>query len=153
MIVIQIPVKIHVKKYLIKRYGTVHQLSKTTFMGLLFIQLLDKTIAKQEKLYKKTMAMYDIEVPEYYFNTKGYHVDEDKLRLFSICLEKLFIEDFYFFVDHELLKPHANAYKAVVLFFSIYDITEGDLKLESMYRKYQRYSDENIKEKKKNQSS
>jgi hypothetical protein len=147
MIVISIPVKNHVKKYLMKRYGSVHQVTKKTFIGLLLLQLLEKKIDRQERLVDKS-SIYDISVPEYYFNTKGYSVDPDKLRFLGICLEKLFMEDFYSFVDHELIKGTASAYKAIQLFFSIYGISENDLKVESMYRNYQRFSGENIKQKK-----
>lgn len=149
MIVISIPVKSHVKKYLIKRYGNVHQVSKKTFIGLFLLQLLEKKIDKPEKEVDKN-HFYDIEVPEYYFNTKGYSIDKHKLKFLGICLEKLFIEDFYSFIDNELMKGKMNAKKSIKLFFSIYDLSENDLNLDSMYRNYQRYSGENIKHKKQN---
>jgi hypothetical protein len=149
MIVISIPVKNHVKKYLVKRYGSIHQVSKKTFIGLFLLQLLEKNISKPEKGIKKAF-FYDIEVPEYYFNTKGFNVDANKLAVLSICLEKLFIEEFYSFVDNELAKGDVTAKKAIKLFFSIYDLTENDLNQDSMYRNYQRFSGENIKLKKQN---
>lgn len=149
MIIISIPVKSHVKKYLIKRYGAVHQVSKKTFIGLFLLQLLEKKVEKPEKEVEKG-HLYEIEVPEYYFNTKGYCIEKEKLKLLGICLEKLFIEDFYSFVDNELQKGDMNAKKSIKLFFSIYDLSENDLNMDSMYRNYQRYSGENIKCKKKN---
>ena len=148
MIVISIPVKLHVKKYLIKRYGSVHQVSKKTFIGLFLLQLLEKKIEKPEKEVENSI-FYEIEVPEYYFNTKGYSIDTNKLKLLGICLEKLFIEDFYSFIDTELAKGDMNAKKAIRLFFGIYDITENELNADSMYRNYQRFCGENIKQKKK----
>lgn len=72
------------------------------------------------------------------------------MAVLSICLEKLFIEDFYSFVDNELAKGDVTAKKAIKLFFSIYDLTENDLNQDSMYRNYQRFSGENIKLKKQN---
>lgn len=149
MIVISIPVKPHVKKYLIKRYGTTHQVSKKTFIGLFLLQLLEKKIEKQEKDIPNNFT-YEIEVPEYYFNTKGYSVDTKKLKFLGICLEKLFVEDCNSFIDNELLKGDSNAKKAIKLFFCIYGIDENDLNLDSVYRNYQRYSGEKIKDKKKN---
>lgn len=149
MIVISIPVKLHVKKYLIKRYGKVHQLSKKTFIGLFLLQLLEKKIDKPEKELDKN-NFYQINVPEYYFNTKGYSIDHQKLKFLGICLEKLFVEDLYSFIDNELMKGEMNAKKSMKLFFSIYDLSENELKLDSMYRNYQRYSGENITNKKKN---
>ena len=149
MIVIKIPVKCHVKKYLIKRYGAVHQVSKKTFIGLFLLQLLEKKIEKPEKEAGKG-SFYDIEVPEYYFNANGYSIDNNKLKFLSVCLERLFFEDFYSFVDNELFKGELNAKKAIRLFLSIYDITENELNQDSMYRNYQRYCGENIKHKKQN---
>lgn len=147
MIVIQIPVKIHVKKYLQKRYGAVHQVSKKTFIGLFLLQLLEKKVEKPNK-DTQNIIFYDIEIPEFYFNTKGFYVDEKKLKYLGVCLDRLFVEDFYSFVDNELIKPNSNAMKAIKLFYSIYNLSEQDVKLESMYRNYQRYCGENIKNKK-----
>lgn len=149
MIVISIPVKLHVKKYLIKRYGSIHKLSKKTFIGLFLLQLLEKKIDKPERETDKS-HVYDIEVPEYYFNTKGYCIDKDKLKFLGICLEKLFMEDLFSFIDNELMKGELNAKKSLRLFFCIYDLSENELNLDSIYRNYQRYSGENIKIKKQN---
>ena len=149
MIVIRIPIKCHVKKYLIKRYGSVHQVSKKTFIGLFLLQLLEKKVEKPEKEAGKG-SFYEIEVPEYYFNVNGYSIDKNKLKFLSVCLERLFFEDFYSFVDNELIKGNLTAKKAIRLFFTIYDITENELNQDSMYRNYQRYCGENIKQKKQN---
>ena len=147
MIVIQIPVKNHVKKYLIGRYGATQKITKKTFIGLILLQILEKKVEKQETS-SSTLSNYEVSVPEYYFNTKGYSVDADKLRFLGICLEKLFLDDFYLFVDHQLLKG-GSAYKSIQFFFSLYGLSENDLKVESMYRNYQRYAGESIKAKKK----
>ncbi len=147
MIVIQIPVKIHVKKYLQKRYGAIHQVSYKSFLGLVLLQLLEKKVEKPNKDNENT-NFYDIKIPELYFKTKGFHIDKMKLKYLGICLERLFMEDLYSFVDHELLKPNSNAMKAIKLFYSIYELSEQDVKLESVYRNYQRYSGERIKNKK-----
>ena len=61
MILISIPVKNHVKKYLAKRYGTTHQVSKKTFIGLFLLQLLEKKIDKPEKETEKALKKEIIE--------------------------------------------------------------------------------------------
>jgi hypothetical protein len=147
MILIHIPVKNHVKKFLIKRYGAIHKVSKKTFIGLFLLQLLEKRVDKPEK-ESSNECFYEIEVPEYYFNKNGYSIDANKLKFLSVCLERLFIEDFNTFVDNELSKGSMTATKAIRLFFSIYSITENDLNFDSVYRNYQRYCGENIKNKK-----
>jgi len=147
MVEINIPVKHHVKQYLIKRYGLKHTITKKSFLGIILLNVLDKGDYKNNSLNDR-LANYSIVVPEYYFNTKGFNISKEKLFFLSHCLERLFLEDFYRFVDIELLKPNTNAYQSVALFLNFYSITESDIKLESMYRNYQRYCSENIKAKK-----
>jgi len=147
MISISIPVKKHVKKYLIKKYGATHTISKKTFLGLLVLELISDKVEPMDRQFLE-IEKYEMQIPELYFNKKGFYIDKNKKRLLGICLEKLFLEDFYSFVDMELAKGTGNAWKSVRLFLSIHKISENDLKLESMYRSYQRYSGENIKSKK-----
>lgn len=91
---------------------------------------------------------YEVVVPEYYFNKKGYMISQAKLRTIGLSFETLFTNDFLHFVDNKLLEGNMNAYQSVALFLKLYQIKEDELKLESMYRKYQRHCGENIKEKK-----
>lgn len=147
MVVISIPVKSYVKKFLVKRYGYTHQISKNSFIGLFLLELLQRKVEPPFREISKE-STYDIHVPEFYFNEKGYHVDHIKLKFLSICLEKLFFEDFYQDIDKELLKPNPNAMQSIRFFLSVYDITEDELKLASLYKKYQRYCDNKITSKK-----
>jgi hypothetical protein len=147
MISISIPVKIHVKKYLIKKYGSVHTVTKKTFLGLLLLELINNKVEAPERKILE-FEKYELTIPSFYFNKKGFNIDKNKARFLGNCLEKLFFEDFYSFIDLELLKGKTNAMKSIKLFFLIYDISENEMKLESMYRKYQRYSGEQIKVKK-----
>ncbi|UOX32406.1 hypothetical protein LXD69_10115 [Flavobacterium sediminilitoris] len=147
MIVINIPVKVHVKKYLVKRYGSKHTITKKSFIGLFILELLERKVEPHMKNTSKECS-YDIEVSEFYFNKRGFYVDHVKLKFLGICLEKLFLEDFFNFIDLEMRKENANARKSIKFFLSINDIQEDELKLESIYRSYQRYSNENIKNKK-----
>ncbi|EJG02274.1 hypothetical protein [Flavobacterium sp. F52] len=147
MIKIYIPVKKPVKKYLIRKYGTVHTISKKSFLGLLLLDLISKD-ADTSDIDFKGLDKYCLDIPEMYFNTKGYEINRSKLKFLGVCLERLFFEDFYSFVDIELAKGVNNAYKSVQLFLDLYCINENEMKLESMYRNYQRHCEENIKKKK-----
>ncbi len=149
MIQISIPVKKHVKKYLIKKYGEVHTISKKTFLGLLLLELINKD-ADTSDIDFNGFDRYQMDIPELYFNTKGYSISRKKLKFLGVCLERLFFEDFHNFVDVELAKGKSNAWQSVKLFLFLYDIDENEMKLESMYRNYQRYCEEKIKDKKLN---
>lgn len=149
MIQISIPVKKHVKKYLIKKYGEIHTISKKTFLGLLLLELISNE-ADTSDIDFKDHDKYKMDIPELYFNTKGFSINRKKLKFLGVCLERLFFEDFYSFVDVELAKGKANAWQSVKLFLFLYKIDENDMKLESMYRNYQRHCGEKITEKKLN---
>lgn len=149
MIQIYIPVKKHVKKYLTKKYGTIHTISKKSFIGLLLLDLINKD-ADTSDIDFNGFEKYQMEIPEMYFNTKGYSINRNKLKFLGICLERLFYEDFHHFVDVELMKGENNAWQSVKLFLSINDLNENEIKLESMYRNYQRHCGEKIKVKKSN---
>lgn len=147
MISISIPVKKHVKKYLIKKYGTVHTVTKKTFLGLLLLELINDKVEAMDRQFVD-LDQYELTIPEFYFNKKGFNIDKNKVRFLGICLEKLFFEDFYNFIDLELTKGKANAFQSVKLFMHIHGISENEMKLESLYRNYQRHCGENIKSKK-----
>lgn len=149
MIQISIPVKKHVKKFLIKKYGEIHTITKKTFLGLLLLELISNE-ADTSDIDFKNHDKYNMAIPELYFNTKGFSINRNKRKFLGVCLEKLFFEEFYSFVDVELAKGKGNAWQSVKLFLFLYKIDENDMKLESMYRNYQRHCDEKIKVKKLN---
>jgi hypothetical protein len=149
MIQISIPVKKHVKKYLIKKYGEIHTISKKTFLGLLLLELISDE-ADTSDIDFNGFDKYKMDIPELYFNTKGFKINRNKLKFLGVCLEKLFFEDFHSFVDVELAKGKSNAWQSVKLFLFLYNINENEMKLESMYRNYQRHCEEKIKLKKLN---
>lgn len=147
MISISIPVKKHVKKYLIKKYGAVHTVTKKTFLGLLLLELINDKVDASDRQFVD-LEKYELTIPEFYFNKKGYNIDKHKARFLGVCLEKLFYEDFYSFIDIEMTKGKANAFQSVKLFMAIHLIDENEMKMESLYRNYQRHCRESIKSKK-----
>lgn len=144
MVVISIPVKSYVKKYLVKRYGSTHQISKNSFIGLFLTGILSKKITYRNYEKKKLTDSIDFELSTDIFYTEGHTISSNDQVFFSRCIEKLFLEDFYLFVDNELQMGNRNAMKAVKTFLNLYSITESELKVESMYRNYQRHCNEKI---------
>ena len=151
LIEVNVPVTAYVKRYLIKRYGLVHKISKRSLVGFMMLDLLDKTFEKRTKDHSKT-ENYTFLIGEYYFKKYGFSLSTDHINFLSGCFDRLFNEDFLNFVDTELLKGRLNAYQSVSLFLEIYKISESELKHDSMYKKYQRYCEDKIKEKKQNKN-
>lgn len=147
-ITISIPVQRHVKKWLCGRFGEQHIVTKKSAIGLMILQVLDKKIEKPKKLAEDYPERYQIVVTQRYFNIKGFEIGYNCRRLLSQLLERQFKDDLNSFVDMEIKRPNTNAYGAIRTFLNHYGINENDLKLESVYRNYQRYSNESITQKK-----
>lgn len=149
-VTVKIPVKSHVKKYLSERYGIEHTLTKTTLLGILVFNVLDKKLARPIKDFSDYDEKYAIVVPQRYFNERGFAIDLRKRRFLAICLEKVFNEDFHLFIDTVISsKLKVSAVQAMKIFLKKYQITENEAKFETLYRNYQRYCKENITQKKK----
>lgn len=148
MIQISIPVKAHVKKYLSVRYGTDHVFTKNSLLGVLLIHVLDKNCPKLDHTFKEFKEKYTIEISEQYFYRYGAEIPLKKRRYLAICLEKIFNEDFHLFIDIGVSEFGMSAAESIRKFLCKYEIGENDVKYESLYRAYQRYSNENISSKK-----
>ncbi|RZJ71095.1 hypothetical protein [Flavobacterium sp.] len=147
-ILLSIPVRSHLKKWLVGKYGSKHVVTKKTAIGLLLLSMLDKKIEKPKKLASEYPERYEIVITQRYFNINGFEIGHNRKRFLSELLERLFKDDLNCFVDMAIIRGNSTAYEAIRQFLKHYDICENDLKLESVYRNYQRYSKESIRAKK-----
>lgn len=147
---VRIPTKPHINKYLQHRYGQQHQITKKSLFGIILLELLNTKIEKPEvRILPNDFSYgYTVLVPQRYFSTKGFNISANKKKYLAVYLEKLFMEDLQNHVDRTMYSNKSTAMEAIRSFFSFYGITENDIKLESVYRNYQRYCSENIKGKK-----
>lgn len=143
----QIAVKPYVKKFLNVKYGAEAVVSKKTRIGIILIELLDSKIDRSGIELTGCSEKYTINVSERYFNTKGFNVSFNKKKFLAVYLEKQFTEEMRSFVDVQVAMG-MTAMQAMRVFLMYYTINENEIKLESIYRSYQRYSGENIKVKK-----
>lgn len=146
---LKIPVKPHVKKYISVRYGSEHTLTKQSLLGLLVFNSLDKKTIDPYQDVNDSSDRYTIKISRQYFYERGYKVNRRTLHFLSVCLEKLFYEAFTENIDISVKKHGIHATAAMRGFLSQYDISENDLRFESMYRRYQRHCDGGIKSIKK----
>lgn len=148
----QIAVKPYVKKFLNVKYGAEAVVSKKTRIGIILIELLDSKIDRSGIELTGCSEKYTINVSERYFNTKGFNVSFNKKKFLAVYLEKQFIEELRSYVDVQLAVG-VPAMRAMRVFLKYYAISENEIKLDSIYRNYQRYSDENILKKRNNSIS
>lgn len=143
MFSISIPVKAHVKKYLCFRYGTEHTFTKNSLLGVLLIHVLDKKCPKSDFDFKDYKEKYEILISEQYYYRHGSEIPLKKRRYLAICLDKMFNEDFHLFIELGMSEFNLSAAEAIRRFLKKYEITENEVKYESLYRSYQRFKVEN----------
>lgn len=136
---INIPVKPHIKKYISVRYGLEHTLTKKSLIGILLFNILDKKTEKPDQVFTDHTEKYIINISPQYFYEKGFSITLRKRRFLAICLEKLFVEDFYSHVDIAISKMNLTAAEAIRIFVKQYDISEDEVKHDSLYKQYQRH--------------
>ena len=148
LISIKIPTKSHIKKFISTRYGTEHTVSKKSMLGVIIISLLDKNVLRPEYSFENCNEEYIVHISEYYMNIKGFNLSVKTVKFLSILIEKLFYEDLFMYMDLSISKFNVSAQEALGCFFKEYNISEDELNFDSVYKKYQRHCNFNIKSKK-----
>jgi len=143
MITLKIPVPAHVSKYLVGEYGPEHTLSKTSSIGKLLFSVLNNDFVTPDKK-KEAAAGFNVTVPVKYFNEGRHTLGLRQLETVARYMVIAWKEDFLRYVDREVGKG-TDAMQAIRLFMAEYDITEDDIKLETLYKKYQRHSKNDIR--------
>lgn len=138
LVSVHIPCKIHVKKYLIGRYGPYHTMSKKSLLGTILFHLLDKKCPKANIQMHDFTEKYDIVIPEFYFNSRGFDVGYKKKQYLAICFEKIFFEDMILHMELAAAEYKTKPTEAMRKFLKRYGITENDVNFDSLYRQYQR---------------
>lgn len=151
MIRISIPVESHVRKFLVKRYGETHTASQTSLLGMEVLKALTEEYVKPYVAPDKKTAFsswYDIDIPEFYFNSKGHSISCNNLLHLGIAMGKYFVETMCYHIDMQV-GMNKKAQSELKIFLEFYNINEDDAKLESLYKVYQRHCKGPIKTKRK----
>lgn len=137
--IIKIPVKTHVKKYLIARYGIQHTITKNSLLGLMVFNQLSKNFSPAKNQITGA-DVYEVHLTDWCFKNVGHSIDVATLNALGKALELLFREDLHEYVKQQLLKQE-KATAAIKEFLKNYDVTEDELKFESVYKDYKRKHD------------
>ena len=137
-VAVHIPCKVHVKKYLIGRYGPNHTMSKKSLLGMILFHLLDKNCPKANIQLEEYKQKYDIIIPEFYFNSRGFDIGYKKKHYLALCFDRIFWEDMLQNIELASSEYHVKPIEAMRKFLKKYNITENDVNFDSLYRQYQR---------------
>lgn len=148
-ITIKLPLKPYIVKFLEKRYGKKHLVSRNSLIGMYLIELLNKDYNKRGSIEEG--SYYTIIVPSSIVARVGFDFPAVKYEKLASYFEKLFRNSLFEYVnmsienDLKLVPEHdrkkirnQNAKEAIKQFLSTYEICEDELKFETMYRTYYR---------------
>ncbi|WP_417365532.1 hypothetical protein [Flavobacterium beibuense] len=147
MIRVSIPVEPHVLKYLNQRYGAAHTVSLRSFIGKEVIEALQKNYEKPDMKLDR-VNLYTLFIPEFYFKKRGHSVARNTRQHLGISMGILFDENMCSYLDIQVSKGK-KALPELKAFLRFHNITEDDVKVETLYKVYQRHCKQGIKAQKK----
>ncbi|WP_281980478.1 hypothetical protein [Tenacibaculum mesophilum] len=148
-VVLNIPLKPYLKKYLHKKFGDIHHASRSSWLGAYVIDILDREYRKSNVTIKKE-DFFPVVIPYSVICDVGFSVSKVKLQRLEVMIRKVFFNDLYSYIevsrDNELKiydEEHnsiikQNAIRAISQYLSFFDINEDELSADSVYRQYYR---------------
>lgn len=141
-----IPVADHVYKYLLHRYGTDHiKATRNTTIGSLVLSLQGRNKDKRPAKKSGFTKIFKATITEQAYNKLGIHLSEENAQLFNDQVDKMLREELYWHVTinkGQTNKMHINSIRS---FMEAYDITEDDIKLDTLYRDFKRRRENHLK--------
>lgn len=146
MVTVSFPVEAHVFKYLQRRHGSALIATKTTLLGLLVLNAMEKTYAPPEKWLERKHT-YTVIVNQGNVNRVGHSLPRNTQHYLGEVCTKIFNMAMYEHLDDAVMESK-QALPSLKKFLLRYGITEDDIKVETLYKAYQRHCRMNIKAKK-----
>ncbi|WBL25102.1 hypothetical protein [Zunongwangia sp. HGR-M22] len=141
-IVQKIPVADHVYKYLLKLCGSDHIIAgRNTYIGSLVLSLQGRNYDVRLTRHKYT-KIFRVEITETYYDKNGLFITRENAELFNDQIDKKFRDELYRMM---LMNRHLEEklfLKSMRAYLEFYDITEDDIKAESLYRDFKRKKDD-----------
>lgn len=142
-LVLDIPMKPHLVKFLQKLFGSKMRVTRTSWFGLDLVKILSKDYQKKPQ-FPKSMSRFRCVIPKTLCDTFGHFPEYDQFPVLENKLNKIFTQNM---IEHiELCKRQYDfdGLNSIMAFFDYYGITEDDYKLETAYRQYMRYKKESV---------
>lgn len=139
---IYFPVKPHVFKYLVYRFGESFTYANNSTLAPIIKSTICTTTKSNTKIFISDFK-YQVNLTEYYFNKFNVVFSRAKLYDFNLDVDRLFREElFQFMILSKNIYNHS--YKSTLKdFLEKLNITENDIKLETLLKDFTRKSAEN----------
>jgi len=146
-IIINMPMKPYLRKFLCKKYGETYKVSFYSLLGLFLLEILDKQYRKGDSKIRQKSS-YPLIIPKTFVEKVGFDMPPQKMKRFEEMLVRLFKSEleahvdltveFDLYINLNEKKYKLDVMKSIKNFLEFYNINEDDLKLESVYRDYKR---------------
>lgn len=133
-----IPVADHVYKFLVKRCGgDVYVATRNDIIGNIILSSLGKH--SDVKLPNNNFSkIFNVVIRESSYVRSGVFVGVKSGHVFNKMIDQLFRDELYHHVHINTSLQKDKCLNGIRNFLKIYDITEDDIKLESLYRDFKR---------------
>lgn len=134
-----IPVANHVYKFLLKRCGTdTIEAKRNTFIGCLIISLHGRNADVRVSKKSNYTKLFHIKVPYQLYDKTGVHISQVNAQLFNDQIDKIFREEIFVHMMINKNQDKKHFLKSLKIFLDIYDITEEDIRLDTLHRDFKR---------------
>jgi len=136
------PVADHVHKYLVKICGNDHiQATRSSWVGSLILSLHGRN-GDVRLSNKKFTKLFKANINECYYDKIGMLISKENAQLFNEQVDKKFRDELFrmMLMNRELDEKHFI--KSMRAYLDFYDITEDDIKIETLHRDFKRKKDE-----------
>ncbi|WP_271729998.1 hypothetical protein [Aquimarina algiphila] len=132
----EIPVSLHVKKFLEYSFGKQYTFSKNDFFGKLIISVFKKGFRKTQVM--KCDSTYSVRILPHQLERIGNLIEWSEVVYINKGVDDIFREILFFHIDMVRKIENQNAFETMVQ--SLYEmrIGEGDISFDSIYRDYKR---------------
>ncbi|TSE03391.1 hypothetical protein [Aquimarina algiphila] len=132
----EIPVSLHVKKYLEYTFGKQYTFSKNDFLGRIIFGVFQRGYRLREKVRLDTT--YSIKLTEDNINRLGRHVKWEDCLSLDKGIDSVFRNQLHFLMNIHKKLGFESAKEAMLQGLYEIGITESDINFESLYRDYDR---------------
>lgn len=140
---LQIPVANHIYKYLQIKCGIKPFVAtRNTFVGSVVLSILNKNDDIRQESKQQHQCVFKVEVKEENFIRNGVFIDQRTAHVFNDLIDKMFREELYCHIIINKVNQKTQYLKCIRSFMAIYNITEEDIKEETIYRDFKRKKDQ-----------
>ena len=133
-----IPVADHIYKYLVKICGSdTFVANRTSIIGNIILSSLGRSSDVNFRKSKFT-KVFNIVINEHYYLKNGIHLSFKNAQVFNKMIDIQFREEMYRYLLISDINSTTDFYNGIKNYLKLFDITEDDIKLDTLYRDFKR---------------